>query len=187
VSDKSYGFSAYRFAAQRVPPPKLVRRIPLAPGDAGVEQTIPFMRQTVLDSRADSRWHDLAIRLVPLGTALLGDQAYAQLMGNLRGAFRYVRDARGTEQVWLADVHADRLSRLGVTWGDCDDAAIVAAALAQTLNLGAVRFNTIANGKRGPDLNHVFAEVLMDDRWRTLDFLSPASQGQAIRSRVWVI
>lgn len=185
MNDLAYGFSAYRFRSTGVPVPRLVKRIALAPGDAGVEQTIHEMVGMVRDSTADPRWGDLAVRLVPAGPALLGPGAYRQVLGGLRHTFRYKRDAAGAEQVWRPDVHIGRFASLGYSWGDCDDAAVVAASVVRAINLGPVRFRTIANGRRGRELNHVFAEVLMDGRWLTLDFLSPGQP--EIRSRVWPI
>jgi hypothetical protein len=78
------------------------------------------------------------------------------------------------------------MSSLGYTWGDCDDATLVAAAVAQSLNLGPVRFKTIANGRNGTKLNHVFAEVNLNGVWKTLDFLSSKPQ-PVVRSRVWMV
>jgi hypothetical protein len=165
--------------------PRLVKRVPLAGGDAGVRQTIDEMRRMVRESRADPFWKDLSIRLVPVGRAVLGLHAYRQLLVGLRHVFRYARDAAGTEQLFRPEVHAARIRTVGATWGDCDDAAIVAGCIVYAANLGPLRFKTIANGKRGREMNHVFAEVHVDGAWRTLDFLSPPQT--VVREAVWAV
>jgi len=193
VNDRSYGFSSYQFTTGGIglgaPSPVLVKRVSLAPGDAGVEQTVREMRKMVVESGSDPRWHDIALRLIPRGEALVGEGAYRQLVGGLRRVFRFVRDARGAEQVWGPDIHAGRIASLGYTWGDCDDEAIVAASTVHSINLGPIRFRAVANGKRGRELNHVFCEVLMDgavgSRWRTLDFMGRPQP--EVRYRVWPI
>lgn len=198
-NDLSYGFTSYsRFGGARLRPysalggavsdykaPALVKRIPLTQGDIGVEQTITEMRRMVVESGADPRWHDIAVWLVPEGPHLLGEAAYRQLFGGLRRTYRFVRDARYAEQLWEPVCHANRLQTLGYTWGDCDDASIYAACVASSINLGPLRFRTIANGKQGNTLNHVFTEVCINGMWRTLDFMSPGQK--EVRARVWMI
>ena len=162
---------------------RLVKRVPLAPGDRGVEQTIAEMRQLVWETGGKPVFKDIAMRLVPLGAAVLGEQAYRQLFNSLRHTFRYVRDARGVEEIWEPECHAYRFASVGHTWGDCDDAAVWAATLISALNLAPFRWVTIATGRRGLELDHVFVEVQMNGIWKTFDFLAPGTK--SVRTVYW--
>lgn len=180
-NDVAYGYSQFGFCK----PVQLVSREPLLPGDEGVDQTVARMLAMVLETRAVPFWKHLAVQLVFTGQGMVGEAAYLQLLRGLSGTYRYIHDSAGTEQLWEPAVHQDRIENLGHTWGDCDDAAVYAAAVAVQLDLGPLRFRAIANGKRGTELNHIFAEVGIDGVWRTLDFLSPNQP--VVREKTWNI
>lgn len=153
--------------------PRVIRRITISEGEEGVRQTVEEMWRLLKYSLGMPVYKDIAVRLVPAGQVLVGVPAYRQLYNGLKQTFRYVRDQQGVEELSRPDIHANRFMTLGYSYGDCDDAAIWAATLATALNLGPIRWVTIANGRRGRSLNHVFAEVDIDGTWMTLDFLSP--------------
>lgn len=87
--------------------------------------------------------------------------------------FRFLRDPAGVELVHHPRVLLDRLRKEGYVQGDCDDAAILGAALGKVIGLPA-RFVVVGfRGPRGP-LTHVYAEVSDGSRWVDLDVTAPA-------------
>jgi hypothetical protein len=165
-----------------------VTRVPLDPGDAGVFQSIDRFRRVVREAHRFPVVKEMAVAFTTgAGDTIGSEESWRRLFSGLRSAYRYVRDTRGVEELWSPEVHAMRLRRLGYTWGDCDDLAVLAASLARSLNLGALRFVTIANGRSGRAYNHIWSEVeVRPGVWRSFDFLS-APRDSYPRIKYWRI
>jgi hypothetical protein len=165
-----------------------VTRVALDPGDAGVFQSVERFKRVVREAHQFPVIKELAVAWTTSSREVLSpDESWTRLFSGLRSAYRYVRDTRGVEELWSPEVHAMRLRRLGYTWGDCDDLAVLAASLARSLNLGALRFVTIANGRSGRAYNHIWSEVeVRPGVWRSFDFLS-APRDSYPRIKYWRI
>ena len=150
----------------------LARFLTIPSGTAGAKQTLRHMRTLVRDEYAEPHVRQLAIRYA--GT-VPGRDSRQLAMAIRRGLMRdilFLRDPRGTELL-----HGPRLlSKLiidgrGPLRVDCDDAAILSAALGLTVGLRA-RF--VAVGFRSPQapLKHVFTELAglsPNARWVEMD------------------
>lgn len=90
----------------------------------------------------------------------------------LGSRFRFLRDPTGIELLRGPVALLDDVARVGYALGDCDDAAVLGAALGRAAGLPA-RF--VVFGWTGPDgpFTHVFAELGAGPRWIDLDVTRP--------------
>lgn len=161
-----------------------VRRFPLLPGWLGVWTTARAMVQLVRGAVSVPAVKVIAVELTAGVNPLDREGLSRAIRDGVRARFRYVFDPSGVEELWSPEIQAVRWRRGGI-WGDCDDAAIWTAALARAVGL-RTRIVTIANGRRGPDYNHVFAEAEVGPgQWRSMDFLSPDSK--QIKRACWPV
>jgi Transglutaminase-like superfamily len=86
------------------------------------------------------------------------DAIIAALDRWMRAHFRFVRDPLGQERLHTpAELLAD-VARRGAAWADCDDAAILAAALALSIGIPA-RYVAVAFLERRAPYAHVWVEL----------------------------
>ena len=96
--------------------------------------------------------------------------AQAQAIGHWLGShFRFVRDPVGVELLRDPCESIATALRLGYTQGDCDDAAMIAAALGMANGIPA-RFRALAFG--GP-YEHVITDLSVGGKWLPLDVTKP--------------
>jgi transglutaminase-like putative cysteine protease len=77
----------------------------------------------------------------------------------LRSVWRYVDDPRADELLRDGDHMIGELARTGVITGDCDEAAILGAALGESVGLEA-ELVALAFGDDRSDYSHVYAQLL---------------------------
>lgn len=103
----------------------------------------------------------------------------------LGNRFRFLRDPEGVELLRTPDALLDDIARGGYTSGDCDDAAVLGAALGRAAGLPA-RFVVFGwAGSEGP-FTHVFAELGAGpgSRWIDLDVTRPRRRLPPTRTAV---
>jgi hypothetical protein len=153
----------------RMPGPDGVRRFSIPGGLGGVQRTLRLMVNVTSTFKTDLHVRTLAVHLVKGRVVTLADghqaryaqcrpKDYMQEMRTLHAFVRdhisYVRDVEGVETLQTP------VQTLNVLAGDCDDKAMLFAALA-----GAIGFPTrfAAIGVRDQPFSHVMAQAL-DER-----------------------
>jgi hypothetical protein len=155
-------------------------------GDAGVEQTIGVMRQLIDEAMADPSFVNQAVSIV--GSAPAHDEvAELQAIYNFVDRnIRFVKDPVTKEKL----IPPQELLKVGA--GDCDDIAMLTAALLMAVGYPA-RLVTVAAAQCGSDFSHVYTEGELppgSGNWIPLDSARPDSQfGLApqtyTRKRAW--
>lgn len=143
----------------------------VAGGDAGLRQKVGIIRREV----------DLALRSAPVV------QTAAHIVAGINGRNRPAQVARLRQ--WLADhltflpdplnvetfrtplYQLQQINQHGTVAVDCDDAALLAAALAKAIGLSA---RLVLVGFRGPfgPFEHIYTEVNDGRTWREMDVTS---------------
>lgn len=95
--------------------------------------------------------------------------------------FEFVRDPPGLELLKAPDVMLQEWEHTGTFTGDCDDAAIMAAAVALAAGF-RVRWMVLGFRRRGP-FKHVYAEAWDGRRWIDFDVTRPAQFPAGLRVR----
>lgn len=140
------------------------------PGDAGTFMTVSRMSALIRKESAFPIVRRLAQRIVAhVGGRDVAGQAEA-LRSWLNANFRFIRDPVGTELLHTPEFLLRDFDRYGYIQGDCDDAAVLAGALARAVGM---RVRIIVAGftnAKGP-YQHVWAEVAppAGNWWREMD------------------
>lgn len=144
----------------------------IAGGDVGSMQTLGFMRTLVNKSLVDP--HVVAAAKDAVADCPQGDHECNALAVErwLAEHFHFVRDPRGVELLHEPTYMVQVVARRGLFAGDCDDAAVLGAALGKSVGLRA-RFRAIGFRRSGP-LAHVIADVRTPRGWLPLDVTKPA-------------
>lgn len=99
----------------------------------------------------------------------------ARLLAFVRDDIRYVRDISEVETLH------DPVTLLKIGAGDCDDKAILLAALLKSIGFDDVRFIAIAFA---PDeYSHVWVQTKINGKWVDLESTEPISCGSSIPTR----
>lgn len=163
-----------------------VSAVPLAGGDAGVQQTIRAMRRLIEQGKKDPLIHELAAQILQrAGVAAFDWRGEVQAIGEAVGRnVRFTRDVTGKETL-----HAARdIVRLRI--GDCDDFTILICSLLETIGC-RTRIVTVSNHPEDPgQFSHVYPEALVQGEWIPVDFArrSPSfgkGPENYFRKRVW--
>jgi hypothetical protein len=182
-----HGFHPVHFGGM-----SLSRELPA--GDAGVAETIAAMCRLVDNAVKDPQVNRLAIGIVRGHGAWQPLRDLQSLYAYWQACFRYVEDPVGP----LGPKETLRPVRdlLELCAGDCDDSAMVMAALAGTLGY-ETRFVTVAADASDPSqFSHVYSEALIQPhdgsapRWVAMDCARPGARfGLApqyyYRRKVW--
>ena len=148
-------------------------------GRAGALQTLDLMAKLARDGSRSMRVRQLAVELTTHGfregTGLAQKDfagEAARLLEFVRDEIRYVRDIAHVETVH----DADRILQLGA--GDCDDKAILLAALLGSIGFEHVRFVAAA---WAPDrFSHVWTQAFINGRWVDLEPTEPLPFGASV-------
>lgn len=129
-------------------------------GQPGIEATLALMSRVVFEYKKNLQINELAsdiIRFIP-------GKSYAQearaLFEWVRSNIRYQRDINGVEVIQSPTV------TIASQHGDCDDMSILLAVLLETAG-HPTKF--VAAGFGGGDIEHVWVETLIGDRWFAMD------------------
>lgn len=137
-------------------------------GIAGTRATLRTMADLIRRARLDIAVRSLAVMIV----AGLPHKAYAEQAGAIcrwvQQNIQFVRDIRGVETLtppaYLIEVRA----------GDCDDQAMLVAALAESIGLPS---RLVAGGPRNNYAVHVWAEIYAGGRWIACETTEPWRPG----------
>lgn len=161
------GWSMYPLTMRRAP----VRFEALPVGDAGTYRTVDAMR--VLTRAAQS--NDTVRRF---GESLAGGsgslaQRALRLRDWLDHHFLFVRDPHDVELLTTPAEQLRQIADMGAARGDCDDVAVLGAALARAGQL-PVRYVLYGFGVPPTTFSHIFAEIPTPDGVVDLDVTRPA-------------
>lgn len=161
------------------------RRVELSswnpPGDLGTYRTLGVMGRYANRALEDPLLVELAQRIIrDVGTQDEPGKIRA-LRGWLDRATRFLDDPLGVELIRTPRRLILTAYQLGYFEGDCDDVAVLAAALGKAVGLPA-RYVVVGFEPGGP-FRHVYAELWDGQEWRELDVTRPAQQLPTIQRR----
>jgi transglutaminase-like putative cysteine protease len=162
--------------------------MPLPAGDLGTWFTVQRMRALVNQDRMKPNVRLPAATLVsrvPLNDPL----ARADLIRDyLTHVFRFVPDPTGVEQLHPPSWQMGQVLTNGVVTGDCDDVAVLAAALGKAVGLVA-RFVLIGFGSPTAPYRHIWTELAVNRAgpWVECDITRPMQDLPPVPSRVKVV
>jgi transglutaminase-like putative cysteine protease len=141
-------------------------------GDQGSADTLTKMRQAALGALRDPRVLEAGAQIVRAAPPRDRDRQVALLRDWIQRHTLFLNDPPAMELVRTPGYLLDRIGRDGKAQGDCDDMAVLAAALGMAAGLKA-RFIAVGfQGPKGP-LSHVFTELLTDRGWQEMDVTRP--------------
>lgn len=138
----------------------------LLPGDAGTHQTLDRMRALV-DAGAQLPETRLAVAAA-LSTALPRNpqSELSALLEWVQERWHYVRDPTTVELVQTPALMLREIRQRGEVQGDCDDAAVLFGALAESAGYPT---QFVVQGPNGDLFRHVVIEVQAGGRWLAVD------------------
>lgn len=144
----------------------------IPPGPVGTSVTVSHLIGMVKRARANPSFRARAVSLVRgCGGRDLGCQLIT-LRAWLQSRYRFVRDPYGVELVHGPEYQLAMIDRQGFFEGDCDDAAVLAAALSAALGF-RTRFRLL--GFYNLRIwSHIYAEALGPNGWFEFDITRPA-------------
>ena len=145
----------------------------IAGGDLGSFQTVAKMRQLVNASLADPAVIETARSVVALCVPRDYDCRAQAIRTWLADHFQFESDPRGVELVASPRYMLEQIARRYYVQGDCDDAAVLGAALGKAVGLKA-QFVIVGFNRQGAPFSHVFAILRGSSRWFSLDVTRPA-------------
>lgn len=156
------------------PPPLSVHTI--APRDLGSMQTLSAMRRLVSRALTDPAVLNTAKDIV----RFLPARAYAMQVDTIRSfladRFLFMRDPAGVELLHTPRYMLDTIRDRFFFAADCDDAAVLTAALGKAVGLKA-RFVAVGFESSTGPFAHVFTEIQTPDgRWHEMDITRPSGK-----------
>ncbi len=141
-------------------------------GDQGSRDTLNAMRRVINAALTDPLVLQTARRIVGVFPSRDYDAHALAVKSYLQEHFQFVRDPRGVEMLSTPRYLLTEISRRYIVQGDCDDAAILGAALAKAIGLRA-RLTALSFFTRATPFSHVYT-VIKGRRWWSLDITRPA-------------
>ncbi|MGE0160724.1 MAG: transglutaminase domain-containing protein [Gemmatimonadales bacterium] len=152
-------------------------------GSLGIEWTVWRMRRLVADAQRSPLLVETARRIVGDNPRAAGfrnsTEAAEHIRAFLEGGVRFEHDPAGTELLKPPDMMLEEIELNGQAAGDCDDVAVLGAALGRAVGLPA-RFRLLAF-RPGAPYEHVYTELLTDGGWRELDTTKPHQLPSGLR------
>lgn len=139
-------------------------------GDLGAMQTLRRMRRIVNASLHDALVIETARGIVEDAGVLGRDQAgkFLAIRQWMADHLSFVPDPLGVELLSTPRYMLSRIREQQFVSGDCDDAAILGAALGKAVGLPA-KFRVLAFGRPQRPFQHVYTLLLVRGRWANLD------------------
>lgn len=141
----------------------------------GLDSTLGVIQQMVLQWRGDQTLRDYALKATSTvrdkhDTGQMARALYRWISGNIE----FIKDQFGIERLQSPDVTI----QLGS--GDCDDHAILSAAMLLSIGIPA-RLRVVALNPNQPDVfNHIFTEYFDGRAWKSFDTTLKAFAGYPI-------
>lgn len=141
-------------------------------GDMGTAQTVAKMRQLVNRSLVDPVVIQTA-RGIVAGCFPRDTDCHGQaIKGFMSEHFQFVNDPRGVELLVPPRPMLDTIAKRYLVTGDCDEAAILGAALGKAVGLRA-RFVLLGFSGRGGAFAHIYTILRARSGWVSLDVTRP--------------
>jgi transglutaminase-like putative cysteine protease len=139
-------------------------------GDLGAIQTLHKMRGIVNASLADPLVIETARTIVENAGVLGRDQwgKYLALRQWMEAHLQFLPDPQGIELLSTPRYMLQRIRQALFVSGDCDDGAILGAALGKAVGLPA-KFRALSFGSQARPFQHVYTLLLVRGRWMNLD------------------
>ena len=139
-------------------------------GDAGALQTLYRMRGIVNRSLADPLVIETARNIVENAGVLGRDQwgKYLALRQWIEEHLQFLPDPLGVELLSTPRYMLQRIRQASFVSGDCDDGAILGAALGKVVGLAA-KFRALSFVNQHRPFQHVYTLLLVNGRWMNLD------------------
>lgn len=148
-----------------------VRRDYVIPsGHAGIEETVRHMRRLVRDAEGRPLLARTAARIIA-GARTDGTAAVA-IREWMDQHTRFEPDPVGVELIRTPEYMLEMVATTGEASGDCDDVAVLGAALGRAAGLPA-RF-VLIGFRKGEPYQHVYTELGTPTGWLELDTTRPA-------------
>lgn len=167
-----------------------VERQSIPRGDAGVRATVAQMIRLIRLGSSSPTVRKAATSLVKYVQARDYLAQSSVIRAWVASHLKFLRDPRGTELLHTPDVLLSMISTGGTAYADCDDAAILAGALALAIGL-RVRIVTVAFKDPSAPFTHTFAEVgspIGDPKWLEQDVTRSAqSIDPSLISRRYIV
>lgn len=148
-------------------------------GDRGTAETLQRMRRIARRQSTDLPLVMIARQVVLEAGQRDRAEAVRVLRRWLRRHVKFIPDPIGAEYLVAPLDMLEGVARHGVAAGDCDDVAMLGAALARAVGL-PTRLTAVAFDEAMP-YRHVFAEAHDGSDWRELDVTRPAGATAQIR------
>lgn len=139
-------------------------------GDTGAIQTLSKMRAVVNAGLRDPLVIETARQIVEDSGASGRDElgkVYA-IRDWMENHLSFIPDPLGVELLSTPRYLIERIQKTGMVSGDCDDTAILAAALGKAVGLRA-KFRALGFRKPGAPFRHVVTYLLAAGQWANLD------------------
>jgi len=141
-------------------------------GDAGSFATLDMMRRLANAALTDP----VVVKTARSAIAVAGprdrDEHARAIKRYMQESFQFVSDPRGVETLSTPRAMLLDIQRRGMAQGDCDEAAILAAALGKAVGLRA-QYVVVGFYRRGAPFVHVFTILRGTTGWLSLDVTRP--------------
>ena len=155
--------------------PDLLTETPLLSGDAGTYQSLSAMRAAIETDRTSPFVRNAAVQAIAGAPERNFLSEVTGILDYVRERVRYTRDPLDVEYVQTPDFMLRAIRRDGTVSGDCDDSAVLFAALAEAVGY-ETRFSVL--GEAGENYAHVIVEVRDNaGRWIPVD---PSQRGRGV-------
>lgn len=144
-------------------------------GDVGTYITVAHMRSLSRAASYDPTTRTAAVKLVAGTSGKDGREQARTIRSFLEDHTSFLRDPHGTEALHDPKMLLRTILTGHIAYVDCDDVAMLAAALGLAIGLRA-RFVLLAFGTPTSPFRHVFAELgdPRTGRWYEMDITRPA-------------
>lgn len=155
--------------------PDVLTETPLLSGDAGTFQSLSAMRAAIDADRTSPLVRNAAVQAVAGAPERNFTSELTGILEYVRERVRFTRDPLDVEYVQSPDFLLRAIRQDGTAAGDCDDSAVLFAALAEAVGY-ETRFAVL--GGAGENFSHVIVEVRdTAGRWVSVD---PSQRGRGI-------
>lgn len=142
-------------------------RVKIGRGEVGTNQTVAAMRRYVRDAVRNPLTVNLASLIVEGAEGHRPTQV-AAIRSYLESSTTFLRDPHGFELLRTVPEMLAMIRRRGIAQLDCDDVAVLGAALGKAVGLPA-RFVLLGFFELGAPFSHVYTELHDGRAWRDLD------------------
>lgn len=164
-----------------------IERRTISHGDFGAFETAQAMASLINKGSVSPLVRRQALQIVASVDGRNQREQASRLRTWLHAHFRFVRDPAGAELLHAPDLLLQDLARQGYVQGDCDDAAILGAALAKSIGF-RTRLVIVGFHEATAPLSHVWTEIgdVAGKWWYELDITRsrPDLEGHISRRKV---